>query len=191
MKGESKQSEKKPGPPTLGLAVVADLWLWGALLLFAPNYLGIASGWQIPFYVLGGLALLISFGGALTELGKLWKTEALSYWGAGIVLLIPAAALYIAIGRQLITGALGVVAKVGALILTAIGGGLFLHGIPYLFWRQDSRTKESSSGPADAPDSVDEKRARRKANFEAIASIVVALLSLATAVVTLAEKLPH
>ena len=189
MKGKFKQSEKKPEPPTLGLAVVADLWLLGALLLFAPNQLDIISGWQILFYVLGGVALVISFGGALIELGKLWKTEALSYWGVGIFLLIPAGALYIVVGRQLITGALGVTAKVFALVLTVIGGGMFFHGIPYLFWKQDSKTKQPPSDSTDTPVTSYEKKAKRKGNFEAIASIIVAMLSLATAAVTIVWKL--
>lgn len=189
MDKKSKQSEKKPGPPTLGLAVVADLWLWGALLLFAPNYLGIVSGWQIPFYALGGLALSVSLAGALTELGRLWKTEALSYWGAGIVLLVPAGALYVAIERQIITGALGVIAKVGALVLTAIGGALFFQGIPYLFWKQNEKIEKSPSDSVNIPDTGDEKRSKRKASLETIVSMIVALLSLATAIVALVEKL--
>ncbi len=189
MNRKSKQSEKKPRPPALGLAVVADLWLWGSLLLFAPNYFGIVSGWQIPFYVLGGLALVISFGGALIELGRLWKTEALSYWGAAIILLVPAGALCVSIERQFITGALGIIARIGVLILTAIGGSLFFHGVPYLFWQQNGKAGESLPDSVKVPDNSGEKQAKRKANMETIANVIVALLSLATAIVTLAEKL--
>ena len=68
------KKKKKPQPPLLGFAIVASLWVWGAILFFAPYYFNISGGWKIPFNILGTIMLTISFGGALTELSKqgLW-----------------------------------------------------------------------------------------------------------------------
>jgi len=177
---------KKPSPPTIGLAVVADLWLWGALLIYIPYYFGIISGWQYVFSVLGFIALIISFGGALVELGKLWKSEGLGYWGASLIFLIPSVALFFAIKFQRITGTMSIAAKIGALLLMAIGGPLFFQGIPYLFWKKDADKQKVEITPS-ANQSISTKS--RKFNFEVMANIIVALLALATAVVTLVNKI--
>lgn len=187
MKDKAIPPIKKPGPPTLGLAVVADLWLWGALLLYAPSYLGIPSGWEILFYIAGFIALIISFAGALTELGKLWQSEGLSYWGVSLVFLIPAVALYLSVEYQRITGTLSVVAKIAALLLMALGGPMFFQGIPYLFWKKIGGAQKSES----APDSQDResKSEKLKTNLEVVANVIVALLALTTAIVTLIERI--
>lgn len=177
---------KKPSPPTIGLAVVADLWLWGALFLYIPNYLGIYSGWQYFFIILGYVFLIISFAGALTELGKLWKSEGLGYWGASLVFLIPSVALYFSIEFQRITGKMVIFAKIGAILLMVIGGPLFFHGIPYFFWKKGSKTQENESTTSTNTIAIKEVR---KSNLKAIANIIVALLALATAIVTLIEKI--
>jgi hypothetical protein len=52
-------SEGTASPPTLGLAAAADLWLWGALGLFAPTYLGI-SGWDWVLYSAGFVMVALS-----------------------------------------------------------------------------------------------------------------------------------
>lgn len=177
---------KKPSPPTIGLAVVADLWLWGAIFLFIPNYFGIISGWQYLFTILGYIALIISFAGALTELGKLWKSEGLGYWGASLVFLIPSVSLYFAVEYQRIIGSMVLVAKIGAILLMIIGGPLFFHGIPYFFWKKDTGAQEAE--PPNSKNTI-VKKDSRKINLEAMANIIVALLALATAVVTLVEKI--
>ena len=177
---------EKPIPPTMGLAVVADLWLWGALFLFIPNYFGLISGWQYLFIILGYIALIISFGGALTELGKLWKSEGLGYWRVSLVFLIPSISLYFSVEFQRITGAMASVAKVGAIILMMIGGPLFFHGIPYLFWKNNAEVQE---GQPDTSRNEVTNKDSRKITLEVMANIVVALLALATAVVTLVEKI--
>jgi hypothetical protein len=176
----------KPSPPTMGLAVVADLWLLGSLLLFIPNYFGIISGWQYIFSVLGFITLTISFGGALVELGKLWKSEGLGYWGASLVFLIPSVALYFAVKFQRITGPMSIVAKIGVLLLMAIGGPLFFHGIPYFFWKKDTDKQKVEITPS-ANQTIRTKS--QNINLEVIANIIVALLALATAIVTLVVKI--
>lgn len=181
-----KVKPKKPSPPTIGLAVVADLWLWGALFLFIPNYFGIFSGWQYLFIIPGFIFLIISFAGALTELGKLWKSEGLGYWGASLVFLIPSIALYFAVKFQRITGDMVLVAKIGAILLLTIGGPFFFHGIPYFFWKKDTEVQETESTTSTH---MNVNKEVRKSNLKAIANIIVALLALATAAINLVDKI--
>lgn len=184
---KSNTKPKKPSPPTIGLAVVADLWLWGAIFLYIPNYFNITSGWKYLFETLGYFALIISFAGALSELGKLWKSEGLGYWGASLVFLFPSISLYFAVEFQRITGIMANVAKIGAIILMMIGGPCFFHGIPYLFWKKGAEGQEVAQSLI-PKDKVSNKESR-KFNLEAMANIIVALLALATAIVTLVEKI--
>ena len=179
----------KPRPPTLGLSTAAGLWLLGSVILYAPSYLGITSGWQILFIVVGLLVLVVSFAGAVTELGKLWNSQGLTYWGASLVFFLPAFLLHLAVTYQSISGAFAIVAKVGVLVFIVVGGGLFFQGMPFFFWKQDSSQKPKVVQPADSPDAQSEKAAKFKTNLEIIASIIVALLSVATATVTLIEKI--
>lgn len=130
---EQQSSKQKLGPPTLGLSIVADFWLWGAILILAPTYFAITSGWRIPFFILGFISLTISFGGALIEIGKLRKSEGLSIWGVSLVFIVPAIVLFLLVYYGRITGTLAVVSKVAILLLTAVGGPLFFQGIPYFF----------------------------------------------------------
>lgn len=173
--------EKRPSPPLSGLAIVADLWLWGAILFYAPNYLGIVGTWRILFNVCGFLAITISFVGALLELSKIWKSEGLSYWGTSLAFLIPALLLHMAVRYYALLPLLESIARVSTLILAAIGGALVFQGVPYFFWQP---AKEPTEQPSLA-EAAEQKVARRRMNFEIAASIMIALLSLATAVVKL------
>ncbi len=186
---QPESPSEKQKPSTLGLGTVATLWLWGALLLFTPQYLGIIHPWRILFFVIGGLGIIISFAGALLELGKLWDSEGLEYWGVSLVFMIPAAALYVGVWQQLIDHPFVVPAKIAFLLLTAVGGSLFFHGVPYFFWESGVDAQHPAAGDEfPEPDHKTEKATKAKL-FQVIANVIVALLSLATAVVTLVSKL--
>ena len=181
-KVQGPKEPKKPQPPLSGLAIVASLWLWGTILFYAPTYLDIVGGWRVPFNVLGAIALIISFGGALVELGKFWKSEALSYWGVGLVFLIPAGILFALVEFYSLSSVLETIAKVAALLLLAFSGPFFFMGVPYFFWKE--KQKQFSQSEEDVPEEevVAQRLARREARFTTIASIIIAFLSLASAV---------
>ncbi len=132
--------------------------------------------------MLGFTALIISFMGALQELSRLWKSEGLNYWSASIVFLFPAFLLHVAVRRYSLIPVLEYTAKIGTLILAAIGGGLFFQGVPYLFWQP---TKESTEQAVEKEAAVERAAKGSRTYLEMAASIVVALLSLATAIVRL------
>jgi hypothetical protein len=197
-RGESKMEDqetqkperpKKPQPPLSGLAIVASLWLWGAILLYTPTYLNIAGGWQIPFTVLGAIALIISFGGALLELSKFWKSEALSYWGAGAIFLIPALIFFVLVKLYPLTPLWETLAKIAALVLLTLAGPFFFMGIPHFFWRVPQSQEPEHAEGVSAQEAAAQKAAQREARFTTIASIIIALLSLATAVIKLTSEI--
>ena len=172
-------------PPTVNLAAATGLWLWGALALITPSYVGIGAPWGWGLYALGMVFLVISFAGALMELGKLFRSEGLSYWGVSLVFLIPAAVLYLLDHQHSVSGAMGAVVRFGAVVLAAFGGFLVILGVPYLTWAEDQPSHVLAAG------AESEARALAAAKtVKAAASALVALLALATAVATFVERLP-
>jgi len=182
-----KEKKKKPDPPLSGLSIVASLWLWGAILFFVPYYFDINGGWQIPFNILGVIILAISFGGALMEFSKHWKSEALSYWGAGLVFLVPSITLFVFVHLSNSSSVWIVLSKIGALLLLAIGAPFIFMGIPYLFWRdeQEAKLEELLAEDLSDEEKIEKQVSRQEARFSSIASIIIALLSLTTAIVKL------
>lgn len=147
------------------------------------------------FFLVAIVALALSLIGALMELGKLWSSQGLGYWGVGLGLLVPAIALFFAVERDLIADILVVPAKVAFLLLSGLGGAFIFHGVPHFFWQREPDTDRASvRTPEHASELGQEEPKRSKeALIRVAASIIVALLSLATAVVTLITKLisPH
>lgn len=188
-KTQEPRRSKKPQPPLSGLAIVASLWLWGAILFYTPTYLNIAGGWQIPFNVLGAIALIISFGGALLEFSKFWKSEALSYWGVGIIFLIPAIIFFVLVKLYPLAPLWETLAKTAALVLLAFSGPFFFMSVPYFFWKASQGQEPKHTEEVSAQEASAQKTAQREAKFTKIASIIIALLSLATAVVKLASEI--
>jgi len=181
----NKEKSKKPQHPLSGLSIVASLWLWGSILFYAPIYFGISGGWRIPFNLFGTIAIIISFAGALIELGKYWKNEGWSYWGVGLVFLIPSVILFSLVKIYTMSPILLTTAKIGALVLLALSGPFIFMGIPYFFWREPQAQILKPAKDIPKEEAAAEKLAKREARFTTIASIIIACLSLATAVVKL------
>jgi hypothetical protein len=185
-KNKVKSKEKKPSPPTSGLAIAGAMWIWGALLMYAPSYLGIVGGWEYLFYIPGFVSLIISLAGALMEIGKLRQSEGLSYWGASLVFLLPAFALYLLVYYQRITGRLILIAKIAVLLLAAFGVPFVFLGISHFFWSKETPKESQAHSEHSDPISKVEKA---KPTLEVAANILVAMLALATAIVTLVDKI--
>jgi hypothetical protein len=183
----AKASAKKPTPPWMGLAASADLWLFGALLLWAPSYLSVDGVLATILYVVGFALLILSLAGALTELGKLWHSEGLNYWGVSLVFLVPAVLVILADESHRIPSTLTAAARISILGLLAVGGGMFFQGIPYFFWSQSADTQAAAAGASSEVRGSDPGGSR--VNRKAAANAIVALLALVTAVVTLVEKI--
>ena len=81
---EKLQIAKKPRPPFEGLYIAAIFWFWSIILFYAPIYLGFFGGWRMLLRILAGVAITIGLVGALVEMSKLRKSEALGYWSVAI-----------------------------------------------------------------------------------------------------------
>jgi hypothetical protein len=178
-------SPKKPSPPTSGLAIAGGIWVWGAMVFYAPTYFGIAPGvGRVVSNVLGTLLIAVSLAGALIELSKLWRNEALSYWGAGLVFLLPALGLQLVIiYRPPTRYALEIAAKAGVYILVFFGAPFLFLGIPYLFWKPDKKetTQEEPVSTSEMKTSRGEKRG--KETLKTMIALFIVLLNLTTAII--------
>jgi len=181
---DGKAGKRRSTRPGSGFSIVASFWLWGALFFYAPVYLGITT---IVFNVLGIICVSISLGGAGVELAKVWKNEALSYWGVGFLFLTPAVALHIVTARSTFSLAFGIVAKILVLILCAFSGPFFFLGVPYLFLpaREQHTDARSSRTSSEEPTSEGTKKDRIKF----VGALIVALLSIATAIIKFSTAL--
>ncbi len=183
---KSINKETKPSPPTSGLAIAGAMWIWGALIIYAPTYIGITGGWENIFYVIGFIPLIISLAGALLEIGKLRKSEGLNYWGVSLVFLLPALAFYLLVEYQRVTGIWVSLAKIAALILTGVGVPFIFLGLSHFFWKKES--PQTSQIPVEHSDDAS-KTEKTKPTLEVTANILIAMLALATAIVALVEKI--
>jgi hypothetical protein len=185
-KEENSVVEQKPSPPLERMSAWAMMWLWGALLLYTPIYLNVTGTWQAPFNVLGLIAIIISFGGAVIELGKLRKNDGFKYWGVSLVFLLPALLLHLGVAFRYIVPPWDTVAKIAVLILIAIGGPLLFLGLPYMFWKPTQNVAEISPQQL-----AEQKEAKRKTDINTIVSAIIALLSLLTAIVKFVADIKH
>jgi hypothetical protein len=178
--------EEKASPPLERMSAWATIWLWGALLLYAPIYLNIIGTWRAPFNILGLVAIIISFGGAVIELGKLRKNDGFKYWGVSLVFLLPALLLHLGVAFAYLVSPWDTVAKIAVLILIGIGGPLLFLGLPYMFWRPTQSVTELSPQQL-----AEQKEAKRKTDINTIVSAIIALLSLLTAIVKFVADIKH
>ena len=149
------------------------------MALFTPSFFGITSGWSWLFYIAGAILVIFSFVGASIEFSNLIKNEAFSYWGVSLVFLLPAILLFILIEQQVITSGYVTISKVAAMLLFTVGGPMLFHGIPYLFWNRKEKK----------PTTPIQKETKRKTSLEIVGNVLIALFSLATAVVALVKAL--
>ena len=184
---EGKAGKRRSSRPGSGFSIVASFWLWGALFFYAPVYLGITTAWKIVFNVLGIICVSISLGGAGVELAKVWKNEALSYWGVGFLFLTPAVALHIVTARSTLSLAFGIVAKILVLILYAFSGPFFFLGVPYLFLRAREQHTDARSSRTSSEEPTSEGTKKDRIKF--VGALIVALLNIATAIIKFSTAL--
>jgi hypothetical protein len=166
----SEPANGKKSPPLAGLAVAAILWFWGALFLFGPSYVGHRGGWQILTNVAGFGLVVVGFASALIEFARLKRSEALEYWGASAVFLLPALMMHLSIELGWISNGFWRAGRISVLCLLAIGVPLLLQGTVYLaaFSREP---RESIAATAD----------QRADDLKVWASLLIALLSVTAA----------
>jgi hypothetical protein len=181
---------KKQSGPGLGLATVAMMWLWGAILFYAPNYVGATGVVAVVLNCLGWLLVAFSFAGAGIELGKMLKTKATEYWGIGLFFLVPAGVLhYWLSGKALAFWT--VLGRSLVLFLAALGGGFLISGFPFSFHRPDEAKPAQSIDTAqlaktDGPvPPLPSRSHSAEERAKLIGALVVVVLNIITAILKL------
>jgi len=177
---EKLKTTKKLRPPLEGLYIAGIFWFWSIILFYAPIYLGFFGGWRILLRVLGGVVITIGLVGALLELSKLRKSEALGYWSVAILFLAPAIFLHLVVMFGHIGSPWELAIKILVVILTLFGGAFLVFGLCYLFW-QPQRQKEEQTSEISQQEMIERKATRRKADL----TLIITLLNLATAIIML------
>lgn len=165
----------RESPPLGGVAVAAMFWLWGALFLFGPRYVDDVGAWTAATNVAGFVCIAIGFGGGLTEAGRLWRREGLTYWGAAAVFLVPAALLHLSVEFGEPSDVIVRASRIVVLLLLAVGLPLGFYGVAHLL----------VTGQPEPVVDREVQRARRDDELKGWISLVVVLLTAATTIVKL------
>lgn len=177
LKGKKDKREK---PPLIGLSIVAMFLIWGGIAFYIPVYFGINNA--IIFTIIGFICLTISLGGSLIEISNIWKNEAYSYWGVSLVFLLPAILLHLSIYYYEIIGFWSVIIKVAVIGLLVVGTPFIPMGFSYFLWKRKDKN-------IDEREISEEERVKNSTNkIQLITSLIIAFLTLATAIVQLVSQ---
>lgn len=91
--------------------------------------------------------LVVSFAGAVMELGKLLHSQGLNYVGVSLVFLVPAAVIFASDTAGHLAGTMQFVARLGVLSLVGLGGAMAFQSIPYFFWSEPDASTVLPDGP--------------------------------------------
>lgn len=174
-----EEKTKKPAPKWSGFFIASWFWIVGIIFFITPKYIGFSGIGETILVIFGWIALVISFVGALLELSKIYNNEAFKYVGVSLFFLIPSILMYLYIQNNVITRGWAISIKILTILLVIVGSGILLYGISYFF---ESSPNERSVVEPKRPSSS-------KTKFEFFSSIIVAILSLTTALLQLLGKI--
>lgn len=180
---EKQKTSEESNPVLEGMFVAAIFWLWGALFLYAPVYLGIFGRWRTVFHVLGGLVLTISLIGAIVELNELRKNKAVTYWSVAMVFFIPAIFFQLGVMFGTFSSLWEKAAKIAVLILVFIGGPFLVMGLAY-FLSRSAEKQEQKTSKTSSEEMAKQKANKRKADL----TLIITLLALATVVIKFIQE---
>lgn len=179
---DDKSAKKKESPKTSGFFIASWFWVVGAVFFYLPYYYGgVPQYLDIVFSILGWVSLIISFIGTSIELSRLVKNEGFSYWGACLVFIVPAIALQYSISSFENQYLINIIKTINVL-LVFIGSGLFLYGLSFFFEKKDNSVNDGATINSGT------KEHKFKRVFETSISILIALITLATAILQLTKE---
>ena len=159
-------------PRYQGIAIAAGFWWCGVVAWSAPVYIGLDGLSKWVLNVVGAGLIVIAFAAAVLELGNLWKNEAFTYWGLGLLALIPAGLLHALAWLVDVPSPWMGVVKGCALFLDALGGFVFLFGVAY--WGTPRRPEDADEQP---PEEEAEVRQKRQELFWSAAVLLVTIVT--------------
>lgn len=176
-----ESQSRKPKPQWSGFFIAAWLWIVGVTMFFVPTYIGVHG---IIGYILTGIgwvSLIISFGGALTELGTIFNNEGFTFLGVSLVFFIPSGIIHFMQQEYATKSAWIIISKSSVVILFLVGSGLLMYGIS--FFLEPRSSKQTLQNEQNKP-------TNSKSIAEVLIPVIVAILSLATAILQFVYKLP-
>lgn len=169
-----EKENKKDDPKWSGFFIAAWFLVIGIILFYTPIYIGINGFIENVINIFGWLAIIVSFLGAFIELSEIFKNDGFSYIGVSLVFLIPAILLHF-LQEQYLSNHIAIKsAKAGVVLFVIIGTGFVLYGISFLLEKSSNKTNETV---------VVTKEENKKSVIELIAPIIIAILSLTTAII--------
>ncbi len=169
--------DRPKNPPLLNLSLAGAFWVYGVMLLYFPDYAKVSSPWSWPFILLAYGFFLFSIAGTMFSLSDITRSEFIRYAGPGLSTFFVAFLLHYWSEWQSLTGWIVFVLKLLALAAAMLTVAFFAMGIPHLLQKQTS----GLTNHADDTTVTTVKKSR----FEQVASILIAALSLLTALVPL------
>jgi len=139
----------------------------------------------VIFTAIGWLLLSISLIGISIELSSLIKNEGLSYWGASLAFFLPALALHFYQYTYLENILWINMLKTVILLMVIIGSGMFFYGVSYFFEKPNNAEIKEKNKSNDA----EIQKTIIKRNIETFSAILVALLTITTALLQLLSVL--
>lgn len=177
---EKKDKKIEVSSEWSGFFMVAWLSVVGIILFYTPIYIGISGVFKVVVNALGWIAIIISFAGALIELSNIFKNDGFSYIGTSLVFLIPAILLHISQERYLSNPTVIVIIKTVVIILIIIGSAFILLGVSAFIGTPSDKFKKSIKV---------QKSEDKKNVFELLAPILIAILSVTTAIIKLISEI--
>lgn len=183
MSKKSKMKNKK-APKTSGFFIASWFWVVGVIFFYLPYYYGSVPNYlEIIFSFLGWLSLTISIIGTFIELSKLIKNEGFSYWGASFVFIVPGIVLQYYISKIESLVLINII-KTIIVLFVLIGSGLFLYGISYFFKKDTILNRDDN-----VITTTERKEFKGKQVLQTSVSVLIALITLATAILQLTKEI--
>ncbi|MBM7837871.1 glucan phosphoethanolaminetransferase (alkaline phosphatase superfamily) [Alkalihalobacillus xiaoxiensis] len=169
---------KKENPPLFGFSIVVTFLLWGILAFYAPIYLDIdREGILLTFRIVGFVLIFMSLIGSLIEISNLIKSEAFSYWGVSLVFIVPAVLLDFFINHYEVLSSWEFLIRIFIIVLFFIGLPFIPVGFVYLL---NGGMKENRKITNE-----EEKEEQKSRKLQLAISLIVAIISLLTAIIQL------
>lgn len=162
--------EKKVSPKWSVFFIATWFLVIGIILFYTPEYIGVEGIVQKIIIFGAWIAIIVSLIGSFIELSNILKNEGFAYLGTSLIFIIPAILLHVYQSKNLSRVSLITTLKTIAILLILVGSGILLYGFSFFLERESKKSEANTD---------------KKINIELIVSLIIALLTLATAIIQL------
>lgn len=177
----NEASQSPHNPPSLNLSLAGAFWVCGIMFSYFPQYASISAPWSWIFVLFAYVCFLFSIVGAFFSLAAVKKSKFLEYAGTGAFFGIIGFLLHTWAEKQGSPSWLILTLKLLVLASGILGVTFIATGIPHLVEPRKSVSATQLTATDVSAPLIFSKQPR----FEKIISVIIALLSLLTALVPL------